>query len=216
MSVETLERWIRAVAELGYPMLVFAVAFEHVFILGLLVPGDVIIAVAGVLAARGALDPAAVALAVTVGIVVGLAASYALGERGGLPLIERWGPRVGVTPARLASLERHFGQHGMTTVFLAGMLAGVKNVLPALAGASRMPFGRFLVAGFAGFGLRASLELALGWVLGKNLERLAKALSEVGGWLATGVVVAVVAAVFVARRLRSGARRGDRVDIPPP
>ena len=34
MSVETLERWIRAIGEYGYPLLVVSVAFEHLFVVG--------------------------------------------------------------------------------------------------------------------------------------------------------------------------------------
>ncbi len=200
-----LERWLSAVSAYGYPLLFVTAAAEHAFVVGLAVPGDVIVTAAGVVAARGLLRLDTSLGVVLAGVVVGVNASYLVGRRLGVGVVERWGLRLGVPAADLASLEQHFATEGARTVLLASFVAGLKNVVPALAGASRMPWPRFFGWSAVGFTLRAALELGLGWVLGDNLDAVAHALRELG-WFGLALAAGLVA-LWIARRVRARRRR---------
>lgn len=200
MMAGTLE----ALATYGYPLLFAAAAAEHTFVLGLLVPGDVIVMLGGVLAARGVLSLPVTFLVVLLGVLVGLNISYFVGFYGGTPLLARWGARFGFTPVRIAAVETYFKRHGAKTVFLSSFIAGFKNVVPALAGASRMSYPRFFAYGFAGGVIRAGVAIGLGWAFGASLDTALDWLRKANIW---ALIVALVIAVAIAAFWKWGRRR---------
>ncbi len=107
-------------------------------------PGKTALVIAALLAADGRLVLWQVlvvaALAVTAGGLIG----YAVGRRGGRPLLERWWPRGKL--ARLASAaERFFERHGAKSVFVARFLPGFKVAIAPVAGIARMRLRQFLL-----------------------------------------------------------------------
>src|SRR5687768_13833195 len=76
--METLDTWIRAVGPLGYLALFLASLIEYVFPP---FPGDTVVLLGGVFAARGQRPWFWVLLVVTAGSVVGSAIDYFIGQR---------------------------------------------------------------------------------------------------------------------------------------
>lgn len=183
---------LEALSTYGYPLLFLAAAAEHTFVLGLLVPGDIVVLLGGVLAARGVLSLPVAFLVVLLGVLVGLNVSYFVGLRGGVPLLARWGARFGMTRVRIEAVEAYFERHGAKTVFLSAFIAGFKNLVPALAGASRMPYPRFLVYGFAGGLIRAAVALGFGWAFGASLDSALAWLRKFNIWALLVVLVILV------------------------
>ena len=205
----TTDGALEALSTYGYALLFVAAAAEHTFVVGLLVPGDVIVVLGGVLAQHGTMNLGLAFVVVLAGVLLGLHASYLLGRYGGIPLLERWGARVGLTPVRIQAVEAYFAQHGAKTVFLSAFIAGIKNLVPALAGASRMSYPRFLVYAFAGGVLRAALALAIGWIFGASIETAMKWFGRANAVVAglIGFVVIAGAAFWFWRRKK---RRRER------
>jgi membrane protein DedA with SNARE-associated domain len=79
-------------------------------------PGDVFIAYAGHLIARGAIDPLSAFLSVVVGSVVGSSVLYWLGRRFGQPFVKRYGPFMHAKPGRVQKLEGWFKRWGPLVV----------------------------------------------------------------------------------------------------
>lgn len=204
----TTDGALEALSTYGYALLFSAAAAEHTFVLGLLVPGDVIVVLGGVLAEQGAMNIGWAFAVVLAGVLLGLHASYLLGRYGGIPLLERWGARMGLTPVRIKAVESYFAHHGAKTVFFSAFIAGIKNLVPALAGASRMSYPRFLVYGFAGGVLRAAAALAIGWIFGASIDKamawFGRANAVAGAIV--GAVVIAVAGYWIWRRKK---RRGE-------
>lgn len=185
----TTEGALEALATYGYPLLFLAAAAEHTFILGLLVPGDVIVLLGGALAARGLLSLELCFLFVLLGVLVGLNISYFIGLYGGTPLLARWGFRFGLTEVRIDAVKAYFQRHGAKTVFLSSFIAGFKNLVPAIAGASRMSFPRYFAYGFAGGVIRAGVAIALGWIFGASLDSALAWMKKANLWAMVGVLV---------------------------
>lgn len=192
---------LAAISAYGYPLLFLAAAAEHTFLVGLVVPGDLVVVVGGVLAARGLLAVPEALACILAGVVVGLVGSYVIGARGGIPLLARWGRKLGLTQARIDAVELYFRRHGAKTVFLSVFVAGIKNLVPAVAGASKMSFVRFLSYAAAGCAIRAAAEVAIGYAVGANIDR-AMGLVRVLNYWAIAIIAVVVVALLALRASR--------------
>jgi membrane protein DedA with SNARE-associated domain len=115
---------------------------EMTFLLGLLVPGESVVMLAGSLPA----GPAGFALAMavgTAGALTGQILGYAVGRAFGDRLrTTALGRRIGA--ARFDRAEAFLGEHGAPALVAVRFVAVVHSVVPIVAGAARMPFGRFV------------------------------------------------------------------------
>lgn len=108
----------------------------------------------------------AVALAGTLGYVVGSIFGWAIGLYGGRPLLERHGKWLHLNEAKLERAERWFDRYDDATVFIGRMLPIVRSFVSVPAGVMEVPFGRYTVLTTLGtipwcFGL-AGIGLAVG------------------------------------------------------
>ena len=160
MNAQTLVAWaLAALAAYGYPIVFVATTMENVFVVGSFTPGDVITAGAAVAAATSAgdhLSPWWLIAVAAAGSLLGTNISYAIGRLGGKGLIERVGPR--------------FGRHGSATVFLAKFVAVLKNVVPTVAGASRMNLLSFELYSLTAGAVYSCVLVGVGWFLGENFR----------------------------------------------
>jgi membrane protein DedA with SNARE-associated domain len=117
-------------------------AVEMTFLLGLLVPGESVVMLAG---SRPA-GPAGFALVVAVGTAGALSGQilgYAVGRTFGSRLrATRLGRRIGTE--RFDRAEAYLRDHGAPALVAVRFVAVIHAVVPIVAGAARMPFGRFL------------------------------------------------------------------------
>jgi membrane protein DedA with SNARE-associated domain len=213
--------WVRVLelaSQYGYAFLFLVSVAENTFLLGLVVPGDVAVVIGGALSASGQLKPVTLTLVVVLGVLLGANLSFWIGRRGGIPLIERSAERFSIERSRMKQVEGYFQSHGAKTVFVASFVSGFKNLIPAVAGASRMGGVRFFSYNAAGSALRSVLLVAIGYVFGASFPRAVQIFGSVNVWILVVIVVAMVVLVAVRRRkrrrdeLESGARGQDRVD----
>lgn len=204
-AFEGLIPWVsvlRWAESYGYAFLFVASVAENVVLVGILVPGDAAVVLGGGLAAQAYLEPSVVVVVVVVGTILGSLISFFAGRRGGLLLLERWGARFGVDRAKIRAVEGFFGKHGAKTVFAASFVSGVKNLVPAVAGASRMPVGHFVLYNAAGSALRGAALTTVGYAFGANLPRALALVSSANGYflLAAAFVAVVLVLRYVKRR----------------
>jgi membrane protein DedA with SNARE-associated domain len=200
----SFERVLDLASTYGYGFLFLISVAENIFLLGFVVPGDVAVVLAGGLAAWARLQLGSVLLAVVAGVVLGSNISFWIGRRGGSALLERWGERFLVDKSRVERVEIYFTQHGAKTVFLASFVSGLKNLVPAVAGASRMSVGRFVIYNAAGSTVRAAGLILVGYVFGANLPTAFEWAGRFNVWLLVAVAVLLV---FLAVRAVRKSRR---------
>lgn len=178
----------------GYPALAALIALEG---LGLPLPGETLL-IGGALVAvhTHRIDINMVVLAATLGAFVGQLAGFAIGGSLGYRLLRRYGARVGLTTPRLALGRLLFRRHGVKVVIASRFVAVLRQLAGLVAGATRMPWPRFLAANAVGSVLWAvTYGYGAAW-LGDTLKRVAGPVA-----IALGVVVAaaVVAGVLFVR-----------------
>ena len=199
--------WLRpAFAGAGYAIVPVAMFLESAAFLGVLVPGDVILAVGGVYAARGELSLALVVVLGVLGATIGEVTGYWLGRRYGPDLLERmpFRHRLGRRVDRAtASLRRNAGK-----AIVGGRFAtGIAGTVPFAAGTAGVPFGRFLLFTLPTLAVGGTAVVLLGALVGNNVETIDRILSTFG-WvvLATIALVLIGRWVLRRRRERAGAR----------
>jgi membrane protein DedA with SNARE-associated domain len=184
-------------ARYGYFVIFFGVLLENA---GVPVPGETILLAGAALARFGHLSlPRVIAIAIA-GAVLGDNVGFFIGRRGGRRLLERYGRRLGLTKARLDQFDAFFARHGDKTVFIARFVTGLRVVGAVLAGASRLPWGRFLVFNAAGALAWATTFGAVGYALGYSWETIERWIGHLG--LVLLVVIGIVVVLAVARSRR--------------
>jgi membrane protein DedA with SNARE-associated domain len=147
----------------------------------------------------------AVALAGTLGYVLGSIAGWAIGRYGGHAYLERHGRWLHVTPERLGQAERWFERWGDVTVLVGRCVPVVRSFISIPAGVVEMPLRRFTVLTAIGslpwyFGLAAA-----GVALGASWEHFHESF-RYADYLVVALVLAGVA-LLLFRTWQHRARR---------
>lgn len=179
---------------------VLGMAFvETGLFIGLVVPGETAMAVAGVIAARQGLPLALLIGAGAIGAVAGDVSSYWFARKAGLGVVRRspWLTRR-IEP-HLRGANRFFDRHGPRALVLGRWISWLRAVLPFTAGLGRMPFLRFLLwSAIAGVTWAATI-VSLGYLVG---EVFVRALRRWSTPIVLGFLVLAIVLWFVHRRHR--------------
>jgi membrane protein DedA with SNARE-associated domain len=175
-----------------------AAASESALFIGLVIPGETVLVVAGVLASRGQGQLVPYMLAAVAGAVVGDSIGYELGRHFG-PRLRRsaLGRRIG--EPRWERAEHYLRTKGGRAIFLARWILVVRAIVPALAGQARMRYRRFLLWNVGGAVPLCVLHVGLGYLAGRSYTKVDHYI-HVGHWALLGVVAA--AALFAYWRHR--------------
>ncbi len=186
---------------MGYPGIAAIVGLESA---GIPLPGETTLLAASYLAATGHFSLPLVIGSAALGAVVGDSLGYAIGRKGGRRFLERRGKWLGMTPEKLARADHYFARHGAKTVFFGRFVALLRILAGPLAGASKMPYRRFLAANVAGAVTWATTMGTLAYFFGKPV---AAVLSSMGLWALAAIVIFLVARFVFKRWQRTRERR---------
>lgn len=193
----------------GYPAIALVVLLGN---LGLPVPEETILGLAGYLVWRGELRLPLVLAAGIGSAVAGDNIGYFLGRRYGQEALARYGHWVRLTPARLGAVRRAVTRYGSLAIFTARFLAGLRFLAGPVAGATGLRFVPFLTANLVGALLYVPLVVgagyAVGYGFGARLERLRQ---TVGALEHLVLLAAFFATLLLLGRRVWRARRAGRV-----
>ncbi len=197
--LQNLVKWVGPVfAAAGYPIIGGAVVLERSVFIGLIVPGDVILALGGIYAARGDLSLPWVIVIGILAAVTGESLGFWLGRRYGRSLVRRL-PLVNRLEPRLEAAEDHFRKHGGKTVAIGRYATAAGAFVPFVAGLSKMPYRRFLAFDVPAIVVWAVAIVLVGYYLEGQLDLIDRILSRFG-WIMLGLLAAIVAGRIVYGR----------------
>jgi membrane protein DedA with SNARE-associated domain len=112
---------------------------------GFPIPGGTALVAAGIDAStKHGLPVVWVIVAGALGALAGSVMGFAIGRWRGDRALVRLGKLFRQKPERVAQLRSWFQDHGVAPVFIARFITGLRNIAGLVAGATGMPFGRFL------------------------------------------------------------------------
>jgi membrane protein DedA with SNARE-associated domain len=194
--LERLGLWlVDTIGALGYPGILALMALESsVFP----VPSELVMPPAGYLAAKGGMNVFVALACGTVGSLLGAYANYLVASRLGRWVFVRYGRWVLLTERSLVRTERFFASHGEIATFVGRLFPVIRHLISIPAGIARMRLDRFILYTGVGAALWCAVLLAIGWIIGKAGETLARDVVETYTRHAILAMVPVTVLVVVA------------------
>jgi membrane protein DedA with SNARE-associated domain len=200
--------WITSViGRLGYIGVAVLTFLENLFPP---IPSELVIPLAGFVAAEGDLHLGLVIATGTFGSLAGALIWYEVGRRIGEQRLRDWVMRHGkwltLSPRDVDRAQEWFRRHGSAAVFIGRLMPGVRTFVSLPAGFSAMPLAPFLVYSALGTILWTAALAYAGVVLQANFRLVGDYIN-----IATNVLLAVLALLLVRRYVRCWKESRERL-----
>ena len=179
-----------AIVHYGYWAIAVALLLENT---GIPVPGETVLLLASFLAySEHDLQFSWIIVVGTIAATLGDNLGYAIGFRGGRPLLERYRELLRICPAKLERCDRLFARYGAVAVLFARFVFGLRIVAGPMAGVLRMPWKKFMLFNFLGAFLWVTVIASVGYLFGEHWARLVQDLK----WFDVTVAIVVLLAAL--------------------
>jgi membrane-associated protein len=197
-SLEELIRWG------GYLVLVAIVFAETGLFVGFFLPGDSLLVMAGLFAARGDLSLAVLIPSLCLAAIAGHMVGYWFGRTTGARLFARPDSRL-FKRKHLLAAQAFYQKHGSKTIVLARFIPVIRTFAPIVAGVAGMDYRRFLAVNVAGGIAWVTSMCLLGFLLGNAVPHIDRYIHLV---IAVIIFLSILPAIIHMMRERGiGVRR---------
>jgi membrane protein DedA with SNARE-associated domain len=185
----------------GYFIIAGGVLMERSVFIGLIIPGDFILALGGVYASQNKMDLSGVIVVGCVAAICGESIGFWLGRKFGLRVVRHF-PYIGKWLAeKIEASEDFFRRHGGKTVAIGRYATAAGAFIPFSAGAARMKYWRFLAFDVPAIIVWATGISIFGYVFGENLALVDRVLSRFG-YIVLGLIVVLFLGRWLWKRWR--------------
>lgn len=177
--------------------------------LGIPMPGEATLVMAGIYTVSGDLNLIAVLVVGWAAAVLGDNAGFAIGRYGGRPLVLRLGRRFGLTHGVLDRVEAFYERHGSKTVAFGRFLPILRHLNGLVAGVTAMTWRRFIVANAIGASVWVGIWTTAGILAGSHIDRVNSVLER-----GMPAILVVVVLLFIVHVIRLRRRRRTAMSEP--
>ena len=200
--VERIVHWIEpAFVVAGYAIIAAGVAMERSIFIGLIVPGDLILALGGVYASQQKMSLLLVIVIGTLAAIAGESLGFLLGRKYGRRVVRRVPFVGGWLAEKREQSEGFFKKHGGLTVAIGRYATAAGAFIPFTAGASKMSYRTFILFDAPAIAVWAAGISIFGYVFGQHLGFIDRALSRFG-YVVLGLAVVLFLGRWLFRRWR--------------
>ncbi|MFI7009308.1 DedA family protein [Streptomyces sp. NPDC050145] len=203
-----VQEWLDTIPAVAiYALVAGVIGLES---LGIPLPGEIVLVSAALLSSQhGDVNPVVLGVCATAGAVIGDSIGYAIGRKGGRPLLAKLGAKFPrhFGPAHVATAERSFEKWGMWAVFFGRFIALLRIFAGPLAGVLHMPYWKFLIANFLGGVVWAGGTTAVIYYIGVVAEDWLKRFSYLG--LGAAVLIGIASMLIVKRKATKAAAKAE-------
>ena len=160
---------IQFIAHYGYVGLFAALMLG---VIGLPVPDELLMTFSGYLVSIGKLHFLLVVLVAALGSVFGMSVSFWIGHRFGMPLLEKYGGKIHLTPERIQRTEVWFERFGKFAVTIGYFIPGVRHFTSISAGISKWPYRTFMLYALPGGFVWAGTFTTVGYFVGEQWRQV--------------------------------------------
>ncbi|WP_328483222.1 DedA family protein [Streptomyces sp. NBC_00377] len=211
-----VQEWLDTVpAAAVYAVVGLVIGLES---LGIPLPGEIVLVSAALLSSQhGGINPVVLGACATAGAVVGDSIGYAIGRKGGRPLLAWLGAKFPrhFSEGHIATAERSFEKWGMWAVFFGRFVALLRIFAGPLAGVLHMPYWKFLTANVLGGIAWAGGTTAVIYYVGVVAESWLKKFSYLG--LVVAVLIGLTSMLIIkrkAKKMQSTPRETEPEPVP--
>ncbi|MFF1303577.1 DedA family protein [Streptomyces sp. NPDC058307] len=196
-----VQEWLDTVPPAAvYALVALVIGLES---LGIPLPGEIILVSAALLSSQHAgINPIVLGACASAGAVIGDSIGYAIGRKGGRPLLTWLGDKFPrhFSAGHVATAERSFEKWGMWAVFFGRFVALLRIFAGPLAGVLRMPYWKFLIANVLGGIIWAGGTTAVIYYVGIVAESWLKRFSWLG--LVLAVLIGLTSMLVLKRKAK--------------
>lgn len=174
----------------GYFAIFLSVLGEGIPLLGMAVPGNLIVITAGFLSATGVLNIYIVFVIALIAALIGDYVSYLLGRRYGWNLIEKLRPYFFISDSIFIKTRMFLEAHMGKAIILGRFNPLTRGLMSFFVGANNLPHGKFWLWNSIGTALWVTFSISVGYLLGLGY-------SSVQSWASKALIVFVVTAVLI-------------------
>ncbi|TKH17929.1 DedA family protein [Bacillus wiedmannii] len=168
--------WIHELfQQYGYYVVLVGLLLEYI---ALPFPGEPTLAYAGFLSHQGDLSLPILIMLSFIGTSVGMTFQYFVGNKLGMPFIQKYGKYVFLTQKKINLTKMWFDKYGYFLIFIAFFIPGVRHFTGYFAGIINLPFRRFAMTIYSGALFWVSFFLIGGYWLDENLEEIFQILGQ--------------------------------------
>ena len=179
-----------------YALAGIAAFLETGAFVGLILPGETVVILAGAVAGQGATSIEVTILVIWIGAFAGDSTSFWIGKKLGRDFALRHGPKLRITEERLDRVEHYFQRYGGRTVVIGRFIGLVRALAPFTAGTSGWRYRVYLPYCVLGTGLWAAAFALLGYFASQAINQAVHIAGQVT--FSLGVVAAIGVAIVVA------------------
>lgn len=169
-------------------------------------PSEVIMPTSGLLAATGHMNLAAAIVAGALANLVGSLIAYAVAARFGEPLLLGPGRYIGIRRHHLELADGWFRRWGLVAVLVGRVLPVIRTYISFPAGLARVDLVRFSILTLAGALPWCAALAIVGYVLGRNYERISGPIEK--GALVVAAAVVIVVVIWYVRGRQAQTSKG--------
>lgn len=170
---------------------------------GLPIPEDITLVSGGVISGLDLANPHTMCVVGLAGVLIGDSIMFLAGRIFGYRIQRIRTFRRILSPRRFSQIQRKFKQYGLSLLFVARFLPGLRSPIFLVAGMSRrIPYHTFiLMDGFAAL-ISVPVWIYLGYFFADNLDLLMEYVKDVQKliYLCLGVVILIVLLVYLKKR----------------
>jgi membrane protein DedA with SNARE-associated domain len=207
IHLDQIVEWIKMLSPLGIYGIFSLVAYVENIIPPL--PGDVLVAFGGYLAAEQIIGFGPALAVTTIFSVFGFITVYGIGAYFG-DKIEEYRNKFWL--AKLVDIKYYdkakmwMAQWGQMVILMNRFLAGTRSVISIVAGVTRTKFSTTVLSSFLSSLIWNSLLLSFGWIVHENWQTIGHYLN-IYGWFILGVIViAVTLRYFYGKRKKGSGK----------
>lgn len=197
--LDAVLQWIQGVDPVLRTLIAgIGIMLETSVLVGLVVPGDTIVIVAGA-ATTDWIQRVVLVAVVIVGALIGESIGYLLGRWLGPKIRDSWlGARIGVRNWDRA--ERYLRRRGGPAVFLSRFLPVLHSLVPLTAGMSGFGYRRFLSWTIPACSIWAVLYVTVSALAAGTYEKLSSRIHG-AGYLFVAIIAVFLIGIFIAKKL---------------
>lgn len=173
----------------GYPIVILATICESIPILGLIVPGGIIVHLSGAFAQDAGLSIPILILVTIISAQIGDFIAFEFGRRYGEEFLFKIGPRFGFKEEYLFVTHRFCHQYGGLALMTGRFNNIVRPLVPLVIGSSQMSYWKFFAYSSLGCIAWSSFAVLIGYFARESWELMAESVGIIGGIIFAAIML---------------------------